>query len=295
MLRYEDEMSVPICRLCQSNPTILGSHVAPALVYRAIKSDSATGFFRRSESPNQRFQDGDKHPILCAECEQRFGLREGKFNNHIFKAYHETDQNIFDYGDWLHYFMTSVAWRTLIMDLADSSTVSRMPVPVLHELEENATIMQRYLLGENSLANSVRNHAYLFSGEGDCTPELAAAGPHFMIRRSVGGYTIWTEDGFSAVMNNLAGFWCVTLIRENPRDSWRNTIINPIGGRIQPPQKVTSWIAHAFFQDIIEFSKKHEKMSDKQRSVIEKAAKNNLGARSLRFREMDQRQRRQQS
>jgi hypothetical protein len=288
-LQGNAKMSASICRLCEANPTIKGSHVTPALVYRAIKKDSVTGFLRAAMSPNQRMQDGDKHPLLCVDCEQRFGERETKFNNHIFKAFHESDQDTFDYGDWLHYFLTSVAWRTLIMDLADPSTVARIPARVLPELEHAASTMQRYLLGENNLADLVRNHVILFAGAGDYSPQLAAAGPNFIIRRSVGGYTLWSQGGFSCVIHNLAGFFCATHIRGKPSDIWNNTKISPAGGRITQPQKVKSWIVQAFFEDIIEFSKNREMMSDKQLAIVKQAVPPNPTAPSLRFWESDRR------
>jgi hypothetical protein len=287
-------MCAPICKLCESNQAIEGSHVTPAFVYRAIKADSVTGFMRKAMSPNERVQDGDKHPLLCKECEQRFGKCETKFNNHIFKPFHESDQDTFDYGDWLHYFVTSVAWRTLILDLADPSTVVRIPARVLPELEHAASTMQRRLMGDKSTASLIRNHVIVLGGEGQYSPELASAGPNFIIRRSVGGYTIWTEAGFSAVIHNLAGLLCVTHIRGKPTDKWNNTKISPTGGTIKPPQKVKSWIVQAFFEDVIEFSKNRETMSDKQRGIVKKAIPTSSSAASLRFWEADQRLMRRQ-
>ncbi len=244
---------------------------------------------RRPAEPNKREQDGDKHPILCEVCEQRFGRRESQFNSYIFKAFHENDKAEFVYGDWFHYFLTSIAWRTLIMDLADPSTVARIPSRVLSELREAEATMRRYLLGEVGLASLIRNHVF-FLVQGDVvSPELAAAGPNFLIRRSVGGYTLWTNDGYSAIIHNLAGVMCVTLIRGNPQDTWDNTKVSPKGGRIKPPQRVRSWIAHDFFGAIIEFSKTNQRMSNKQLSVVEAAIARNPKANSLRFREADRR------
>lgn len=279
-------MSVPICRLCESKPAIKNSHIIPAFVSRAIKSDSVTGFLRLAASPDRRIQDSDKHPLLCTDCEQRFGEREKLFNTHIFKVFHESDQDSFDYDDWLHYFMTSLTWRTLILDLADTSTLARVPDSVLPMLQASANTMQRYLLGENNFARQIRNHI-VFTGGDVCSPELAAAGPNFMIRRSAGGYTLWTADGFSAVFNNLAGILCVTHIRGNSQDVWRNTKINPAGGRIRQPQNVASWILHDFFEALIVFSKTD--LSKKQQAVIEKSLQKNPNAASLRFREADRR------
>jgi hypothetical protein len=174
------------------------------------------------------------------------------------------------------------------MDLADEATVLRIPATIRSDLENAADTMRQNLLGNKGLADRIDNHAFLFPPDGSCSPELNAAGPSFLIRRSVGGYTLWV-DGFSAVMHNLAGFWCVTHIRVNPKDTWKNTKIDPVGGQFRPPQNVVSWIAHAFFEDIVEFSKKRDNISDKQREIIERAAQRNPNAASLRFWEADQR------
>jgi hypothetical protein len=282
-------MDRPLCRLCKVIPAISGSHITPAFIYRAIKANSVTGFMRRAMSPNQRRQDGDKHPILCRHCEERFGRRESEFNNQVFKAFHISDRDVFNYGDWLHYFLTSIAWRTLIMELATPTTVNRMPPTILKEFHSAAETMRLYLLGDPSLADSICNHLFLFSGEASYSRELAAAGPNFIIRRSAGGYAVWTRSGYSAVFHNLAGVLCVTPIGHNPRDTWENTRIDPKGGRFEPPQKVSSWVAEVFFEDVIEFSKNRTRMSDKQRAIVQDSALRNPEASARRFWEADQR------
>jgi len=112
---------------------------------------------------------------------------------------------------------------------------------------------RRYLLGATCLASQIRNHIFLFSGDDQFNPQFAAVGANFLVRRSVGGYTLWMHD-CSAVYHNLAGIWCATLNRAKPREIWQNTKIQPTGGKFRPPQKVSSWVTDIFLEDIVEFS-----------------------------------------
>lgn len=54
-------MCSPQCRLCEQRPSIQASHVTPAFVFRAIKSDSVTGFMRRPAEPYSEFADPTRH------------------------------------------------------------------------------------------------------------------------------------------------------------------------------------------------------------------------------------------
>jgi hypothetical protein len=140
-------MSADLCRLCLKNEPIENSHIISALVFRAIKGDSPTGFFRNPNSPNRRLQDGDKVRMLCPVCEERFGESERLFANHAFLPFHRADCNEFIYGPWLHYFMTSLAWRTLILDLPGLASDPANPRGTVAELEAAAETMRLYLLG----------------------------------------------------------------------------------------------------------------------------------------------------
>lgn len=182
-------MSATMCRLCCREPAIENSHVIPGFVFRAIKSDSPTGFFRNPNCPNQRHQDGDKLPLLCQECEQRFGRAEREFASNVFLPFHERDQNDFSYCEWLHYFMTSLAWRTLVLDLPGLQADPANPRAVVTGLVEAAETMRQYLLGASSLAASLRNHAVVFTKASSASRELAAIGPNVNVRRSAFGYT----------------------------------------------------------------------------------------------------------
>lgn len=283
-------MGVNRCQLCENRNAIKDSHVIPAFVFRAIKSDSPTGYFRNPNAPNRRLQDGDKLPLLCGECEQRFGDAERSFANEIFKAFHTTDQDRFTYGPWLHYFMTSLAWRTLILDLLGFKSDPSVPESVVTGLERASQAMRAYLLGANNLASTLRNHALAFTAAHSCSPQLASAGPNVLIRRSAFGYTLVQKThGYAAVIHNLAGFLCFLIVKGNPRDVWRNTKVYPEGGEIKQPQHVSSWIMGDVMEFVIESrEKKRDGLSDAQRQKTVDAMKQNPNAPGLRSLTLDQ-------
>lgn len=273
-----------LCRLCGQNEAIQNSHVIPQFVFRAIKSDSPTGFFRNSQKPNKREQDGDKQPLLCLECENRFSVAENCFAQNVFFPFHENDQDHFSYGPWLHYFLTSLAWRTLILDMPDLEADQTIPNRLLAPVRLTLDTMQRYLLGATHLADSLRNHALVWTGGEESTAKLASANPNVMVRRSAGGYSlIEKRSGYAGVIHNLAGFITLMNIKGNPKDNWVNTRIDPLGGHITQPQRVSSWIMHDLLEVLMDSQKTVGKgMSEKQKHKIQEGIQSNPTAPALR-------------
>lgn len=290
MTCVDSEMAVETCRLCLSQPAIECSHVLPGFLFRAIKSDSPTGFFRNPNDPNRRFQDGDRFPLLCSACEQRFGDAENKFARHVFSRFHSSDQDYFHYGPWLHYFMTSLAWRTLILDLPGFEADPENPVSAVALLKAEAEGMRRYLLGANNLARFLRNHAIAWT-KGSCgSAELAAASPNVRIRRSIFGYSIIDRvHGYSGILHNLAGFMCFYIVKGNPRDTWNGTKVDPSGGEIKQPQQVNSWLIAELLNCIISSAQKANAVSPIQKKKVDEAVRKNPAARGLRFADLDRR------
>jgi hypothetical protein len=281
--------SAPLCRLCMQRPAIRNSHVIPGFVFRAIKSDSPTGYFRDPRNPNRRCQDGDKLELLCTECEQRFGAAEREFAGQIFVHFHNTDQDHFVYGPWLHYFMTSLAWRTLVLDLPGLEAYAANPQPPIGDLTIAAETMRKYLLGASNLGPMLHNHVALFTEGFSCSKEPAAGSPHVSIRRSAGGYTLLDRQcGYLAVLHNLAGFMCFLIIKGNPRDTWYQTKVDPMGGEIRQPQQVSSPFMGDLLNSLFTFNAQRKcELSETQQKKILEAVLRNPTAPSLRFLERD--------
>jgi hypothetical protein len=281
-------MTKAICRLCLNNPAIENSHIISGFVLRAIKADSQTGFFRNPFNPNQRLQDGDKCQLLCTDCEQRFGRAENQFAQRIFSQFHSEDRDTFSYGPWLHYFMTSLAWRTLILDLPGLTADDKNPRVTIKRLADAAETMRLYLMGANNLASSLNNHAIVCTRCHAASARLAAIGPNVAMRRSVGGYTVLDrQNGYSAILHNIAGFQCFLIVKGSPRDVWNGTKVDPLGGDIRQPQRVSSWLVYELLEWLTESALKQREMSAAQLQVVMETAAKRPPVPSRRFWELD--------
>ena len=80
-----------------------------------MKKKSPTPYFRRPTEPNQRIQDGIKHPLLCPSCEDMFSKWETQFSNKVFQPIYAKNNpsHRFTYDEWLLKFAVSVSWRSL--------------------------------------------------------------------------------------------------------------------------------------------------------------------------------------
>jgi hypothetical protein len=116
-------------------------------------------YLRSAKYPNKRVQDSDKHELLCADCEQKFSKSEKNFNDYLFSYFRGLNLSNFNYDNWLHYFTTSLTWRTLILDIESG----RIPENVLLDLKIAEDIMRKYLLGDDSLSDLINNHAIFFN------------------------------------------------------------------------------------------------------------------------------------
>lgn len=255
-----------ICSLCKKNPPIKNSHIVPAFVARAIRKSSPTGYLRVSSSPNKREQDSDTYPLICLACENLFSKKEKIFCENIFNDFRSSDKTNFLYGDWLHYFVTSVTWRTLMLDIQTLN----IPDKVLKNFEFTLTIMQEYLLGQVNLADLINNHL-VFATSCAQSNELSLSGT--ALRQAIYGYTLWKLNNcsHSGVIVNIGGILCVTHINLNENDLWRNTKVLPLGGKLISPQEVNSWLVGDFLSTMVEHKNTGSKnLSEKQRTVIMK-------------------------
>lgn len=64
------------CALCgRDNMSLQQSHIIPKLVYTRTKSYDNSRF-RNFNKLNQIYQDGEKKPMLCHDCEEQFSKYE---------------------------------------------------------------------------------------------------------------------------------------------------------------------------------------------------------------------------
>lgn len=64
-----------VCALCHRRSALLLSHIEPKWAYKWMKQEGAV-LHTPSQGTERRMQDGFKHYLLCAACEQHLGVAE---------------------------------------------------------------------------------------------------------------------------------------------------------------------------------------------------------------------------
>lgn len=106
------------CALCgRENIELMQSHIIPKLVYTRVKTYQNSRF-RNFLDFNQLYQDGEKKPMLCHECEEFFSKYEVEFTNKFLDKYLSTNKQTLvpQYNGIKNYILT-VSWRILYDDL----------------------------------------------------------------------------------------------------------------------------------------------------------------------------------
>lgn len=150
------------CALCGKNKKLMQSHIIPKLVYKRIKSKDNSRF-RSLDNITKIWQDGEKRPMLCHDCEELFSSYEVKFASVFLDNYliNEKVQSV-NNGVIQNYILT-VAWRILWDDLHRMNSHKDHFARGL--FEEFSKELADYLLkigkGNNcKIPNKFRNYVY---------------------------------------------------------------------------------------------------------------------------------------
>lgn len=214
------------CALCKKENVILEeSHIIPKFVARRIKKRSITGFIRNLFEPNKVMQDSEKEYLLCGDCEDRFGVYETIFANTIFHPYKDAKISSFDYDRWLNYFIASVSWRILYLDIRDFEKDNDLKPGQLDYLKDCEIVLRKFLLGEIDNLK-YENHIFFFDDIKEASHEISQESPHTFFRHSTFGYTLISHDydGFY-VMSNLSGIILITILKKSSIEEWDNTLV----------------------------------------------------------------------
>lgn len=106
------------CALCRKNNVeLMQSHIIPKAVYRRTKTYDNSRF-REFYEPKKIYQDGEKKPMLCHECEEFFSQYETKFSNLFLDKYLASpDSPLPTVTSDIEFYMLTVSWRILYDDL----------------------------------------------------------------------------------------------------------------------------------------------------------------------------------
>ncbi|MGG2482820.1 hypothetical protein [Brevibacillus borstelensis] len=184
---------MPKCALCDKEAELENSHIISKFVYRYIMKNSATGYMRSTANVNKRLQDGEKRPLLCGNCEDIFSSNETAFANKVFHPFQNNSVSNFVYESWLNYFVSSVNWRNLYLDILDFVRDGDIPVHALEKLIYAERTLKEYLLGQRNDIGDIENHIFFFDTIERTTDEIASHNPHVFFRTSSFGYTFITD------------------------------------------------------------------------------------------------------
>lgn len=219
------------CALCKNKTTLKESHIIPKFVTEWIKKTGITGFLRKSENEyKRREQDGFKKYLLCENCEGLFSKSEKKFAENIFIPYLKDNQGEFEYQEWLNYFVTSVNWRILYLELIDYLNKEvDITQNNIEEITKATQELGEYLLGKRGFPSNVESHIYFLNDL--AFVRHAHLRPISFFRRSIFGFLLENNEPFeySYVYSNLSGILIVTAIKKTEFDMWTNTLIEDQG------------------------------------------------------------------
>ena len=146
------------CGLCENDRTLKQSHLLPSFIFKWKKKHN-TGFFRTSENPNIRAQDGLNPSMLCGNCEQLFSPWEKQFAEKVFKPFHDKSIIALNYSEWLLQLAVSVSWRNLYYHklMGGLTGLSEAQIKIVYDVLEAS---QSYLLDSQSNIDSFEQHIF---------------------------------------------------------------------------------------------------------------------------------------
>lgn len=260
------------CALCGEEKTLELSHIVPKMAIRTLKK-TAVGSIRNTENPNKTVQDSEKLYMLCGGCEDLFSKNETWFANNVFHPYLKKEKTVFDYDENLAFFITSVNWRSLYLDILDFVENTVVGIEALECLISSEKIMSEFLLGKRRDLGNIENHIFFFDDIRELTAntdEVANLKPHITIHRGIGSYTFCEEKQRTyATLTNMLGIILITIYHKGPQEVWENTeIINGKGHIEAKNQKIQSAVGNELLEMMKTVERASKKMSDAQQKKI---------------------------
>ncbi|WP_195604411.1 hypothetical protein [Clostridium tyrobutyricum] len=256
-----------ICALCKQERDLQLSHIVPNFVGRMLKKTSP-GNIRNAAEPNKVAQDIEKRYLLCHECEELFSAKETWFANHIFNSYIGKKETVFSYDENLTYFVISLSWRSLYLDLEGFKKDSNIDPYILKTLIKSEKIMRDYLIGKSSSIDYIENHIFFLDRIESTSGVDMSKNPSVAMHRSISSYTVYYPKTYFTI-SNLMGILIVTFYSKDDNEHWENTEINLGCGIIESKnQYVESVVSNEinFWMEQSENAK--ENLSDRQQAKI---------------------------
>ena len=256
------------CALCYSTKELQLSHVVPHFVGRKLFKTSA-GSIRNSDEPNMAVQDIEKHFMLCHDCEELFSAKEKWFSANIFNPFQNNRQETYNYNENLAYFIVSLSWRSLYLDLEEFSTDPNFDKELLMTLFRSEQIMRDYLLNRRNDIGTIENHIFFLDRIESVENLDVSKHPSVAMHRTISSYTCYNGKTLFTV-SNLMGIMIVTFYAKDDKEQWVNTKIEIGEGIIEARnQKMVSVVGQEipFWMEQSEESQNRLSEKQKQKSL----------------------------
>lgn len=256
------------CALCDEPKELQLSHIVPKFIGRHLK-ETSIGNVRSGES-GRIVQDLEKHYMLCHNCEERFSVCEKWFANNVFYPWQKDNKDTFNYDNKLFYFLTSLSWRSLYLDILDFVENNVCSVDDLEILIKAEKIMKSFLLDKRTNIENIEHHIFFFERiQSISGQEMFSYYPHATIHRSVTSYTVSYKNGTIFTISNLMGIIVITFYSKNCDEAWTNTqIYNDTGTLYAKNQKIRSIVGNEMNYWLELAKLQYEKMSDQEKEKI---------------------------
>ena len=181
--------------------------------------------------------------------------------------------------DTFGYFITSVNWRSLYLDILDFVENSVVGIDALECLIESEKIMNEFLRGKRNDLGKIENHIFFFDDIKELfvdASNFADLKPHATFHRGIGSYTFCYEDEKTyGTLTNMMGVILVTLYHKGQREVWNNTeILNGVGRIEAKDQQIQS----VFGNELIHIMETAKKASEAMSVAQQKKAEDRIKA-----------------
>ena len=206
------------CRLCGLIRPLRNSHIFPKFYWDWLK-ETGSGYFRKTDSPNVKRQDGRKIPLMCHDCEQLFSVWESDTARKVFVPLMSDSALRVEYEGWFYRFLISVLWRNLTVDLTERQHM--LP----RGFEPVETAWRLFLLGKQPLTEYSRIHVFVT----DLLPPDSPMSSVYMARDA--DFSVVTKgDRPSGVFAKFAKLILWAEIKLGNPEEWVNTLVNDGAG-----------------------------------------------------------------
>lgn len=269
------------CRLCNTGEAIENSHILPKFATNYLKK-TGTGYIRRPEEPNLRSQDSTKIPLLCPDCEARFGKHETYFANKVFHKVNDGTFETIESDRSIYLFAVSLLWRGAIVYLDHPFSQKE---PYRDELLIAEQEWRRFLLDE---AVKLKHKEFYVVIWHQAPPVVRGLNSYLF--RSLDSTLAFIGDDRAFLYSKMGRIMILSNI-VGKAGYYKNSKIDPSGGTISRNQEIEgilfAYMEHRASEMIELMSDQSEENLRKQIDWIDKNPQKYWGTEQHRVEKMD--------